>query len=537
MQIEANKEFVFLNQHVGTFYTGISSILGEIKEYVLDQFPQEYFKRVTVETAAPSSLTNQNMQDGLMKMSYPYVNIGVNIPHEYEDKTTRTLLERTELFIKPYIRQNYPRVLIDPDDNFTVGFTYEWVKSSYDFRITTNTFMNSIDVMNWVRTKLPMNFVGYINNVPLEFELPQSIVKTIAELQGYDLMTTEGVKNLDRYLMSVGRMFSLIKRKTSATTGQQSYFMSLNSDIQVLIDNLDAPTSVVRSGQTEGDYVVSFTVTTGTYFPVSYLMKIRKPYLVARVEQREFMDIYNTPNQPLVDGLISIGVDIPLANKRDIINYTTSEGRKSVGHLVDEWRFVYGSEQTEPPVVSIFNLIEDPELKRVHSYALEHGINLENLFHFEGYKVAYSQDDINFIMNYEDFEINIENAEFSEVLIRFYVNRATYDALQFAMQTDTYYFNKNVLCFTDVILWDSKTNTNVTKKIQVNFFKDSVEMYDENPLKSLKIMTKYGYGYLNIRPYMEDPNRVDDIMLVVLGYETKLVDGEPVPILYEIIFS
>ena len=55
-------------------------------------------------------------------------------------------------------------------------------------------------------------------------------------------------------------------------------------------------------------------------------------------------------------------------------------------------------------------------------------------------------------MNYEDFEINIENAEFSEVLIRFYVNRATYDALQFAMQTDTYYFNKNVLCFTDVIL-------------------------------------------------------------------------------------
>ena len=48
--------------------------------------------------------------------------------------------------------------------------------------------------------------------------------------------------------MSVGRMFSLIKRKTSATTGQQSYFMSLNSDIQVLIDNLDAPTSVVRSG-------------------------------------------------------------------------------------------------------------------------------------------------------------------------------------------------------------------------------------------------------------------------------------------------
>jgi hypothetical protein len=170
----------------------------------------------------------------------------------------------------------------------------------------------------------------------LEFELPQSIVKTIAELQGYDLMTKEGVKNLDRYLMSVGRMFSLIKRKTSATSGQESYFMSINSDIQVYIDNLDAPTSVVRSGHTEGEYVVSFTVTTGAYFPVSYLMKIRKDYLVARVEQKDFLDIYDTPNQPLVDGLISIGVDIPLANKKDIINYTTSDGKKAIGHLVDE---------------------------------------------------------------------------------------------------------------------------------------------------------------------------------------------------------
>ena len=40
MQVEANNEFVFLNQHVGTFYTVISSLLGQIKEYVLDQFPQ-----------------------------------------------------------------------------------------------------------------------------------------------------------------------------------------------------------------------------------------------------------------------------------------------------------------------------------------------------------------------------------------------------------------------------------------------------------------------------------------------------------------
>jgi hypothetical protein len=55
-------------------------------------------------------------------------------------------------------------------------------------------------------------------------------------------------------------------------------------------------------------------------------------------------------------------------------------------------------------------------------------------------------------MDYLDFQINVENAEFSEVLIRFYVNRAAYDAIQFAMDTDTYYFNKNVLCSIDVIL-------------------------------------------------------------------------------------
>ena len=336
MQVETNEEFVFLNQHVGTFYTGISSVLGHVKEFILDQFPQEYFKKITVETAAASSLESQNMQDGLMKTSYPYLNIGVNIPHDYDDKTTRTLLERAELFIQPHIRQNYPRILVDPDDNFTIGFTHEWVKSSYDFRITTNTFMNSIDVMNWIRTKIPMGFIGYLGDSQLEFELPQSIVKTISELQGFDLKTTEGVKSLDRYLMSVSRTMSMIKRKISATTGQQSYFMSINSDIQVMIENLDAPTSIIRSSHSEGEYVVSFTVTTGSYFPVSYLMKVRRDYLVARVEQDDFVDIYNTPNQPLVDGLITIGIDIPYVNKYDIINYRTSNNKKGIGHLLGE---------------------------------------------------------------------------------------------------------------------------------------------------------------------------------------------------------
>lgn len=397
--------------------------------------------------------------------------------------------------------------------------------------------MNSIDVMNWIRTNLSLNFTGYLNGVALEFELPQSIVKTIAELQGFDLMTTNGVKSLDRYLMSVGRTFSLIRRKTSATNGQEAYFMTINSDVQVFIDNLDAPTAVIRSNHSEGDYVVSFTVTTGAYFPVSYLMKVRKGYLVSRVEQTEFVNIYNTPNQPLVDGLISIGINLPALGQRDVINYQTSTGKAGIGHLASEWRFVYGSEQVEPPIVKIFDLIDDVELKRVHAYAVDHSIDLETLFHFEGYKVAYSQSDINFVMNYKDFEINIANAEFSEVLIRFYLNRATYEALQYAMETDTYYFNKNVQCFTDVVLWDNATNANVTKRVQVNFFKTAAEMYDESPLKALKICTKYGYGYLNIKPYVEDETRTDDFMLVCLGYLPTLLDGNLVPILYEIIFA
>src|SRR5690606_24284553 len=194
--------------------------------------------------------------DGLIKTPYPFLNIGVNIPSTYDDKTTRTLLQRSELFIQPNIRQNYPRILIDPNDQFTVGYTYEWVQTSYDFRITLNTFMNSMDLMNWIRTKLPLGLTGYISNVPLEFELPQSIVKTIAELQGYDLTKQEDVKKLDRYLMSVSRTLSMIRRRVSATTGQQSYFMGINSDIQISIDGLEAPTSISRSYHSESDYVI-----------------------------------------------------------------------------------------------------------------------------------------------------------------------------------------------------------------------------------------------------------------------------------------
>lgn len=125
MKIDTSAEFVYLNQHVSTFYTGVSSVLGSVKEFILDFFPSEYFKKITVETASQASLMDNTLQDGLVKMSYPFMNIGVNIPTEYDEKTMRPLMQRAEMFIQPNIRQNYPRILVDPDDNYTIGFSFE----------------------------------------------------------------------------------------------------------------------------------------------------------------------------------------------------------------------------------------------------------------------------------------------------------------------------------------------------------------------------------------------------------------------------
>lgn len=148
MRFDSREGSVFIQQNISSFYTGFSSILTHVKEYVLNQFPEEYFKKVTVETAMSSSLMTQTLQDGMPKMSYPYMNIGVTIPSNYDERTTRPLLDRSEFFLLENIRQNYPRVLVDPDDNFTLGYTYEWTPTSYEFRMTTNTFMNSMNLMN-----------------------------------------------------------------------------------------------------------------------------------------------------------------------------------------------------------------------------------------------------------------------------------------------------------------------------------------------------------------------------------------------------
>ena len=81
------------------------------------------------------------------------------------------------------------------------------------------------------------------------------------------------------------------------------------------------------------------------------------------------------------------------------------------------------------------------------------------------------------------------------------------------------------------------SNQNVKRRVLVKYFKNEKEMYDENPLKAVKIYTKYGFGYLDIKPYVEDLNRTDDIFLINLGWQRDLVDGKKVPKLYEIIFS
>ena len=53
------------------------------------------------------------------------------------------------------------------------------------------------------------------------------------------------------------------------------------------------------------------------------------------------LTIDNTPvvveqGTTVLEAAKSIGVDIPLANKRDIVNYEMSDGETAIGHFVSE---------------------------------------------------------------------------------------------------------------------------------------------------------------------------------------------------------
>lgn len=532
MELAGNEKYVYLTQVVPSFYVTVSSISGHIINFIKDRFPKDYFKAISFEDASTANQMLKNENSGAKKISFPNLVISTSIPTESPDSMERFNLMSSNLFMNKNLRGNYPPLLSDPEGFYNGGFSFEWRTIQLNFKIIVDTYIQNMNLVQYINSAIQLDQAGYLDNVILQFEIPKTIIKMLASLEQIDLENKEDFSELSSFLLGIGRNHSIIEKKIDATTGQATYYAGIIVSPIIYVENLDAANSIQKSNGTETEYVVSFTVRCITPIPNNFILKIDRNKIAASMNRTTFESLLNEQEIQQLNGISAIRVDIP-ANKQDVIHFKSSknDSQEYIGSFVLEERFTYGSNNINriPKKIELFEYANDWHLKRVHAYCIENNIDLEQIFHIQAYKKAWKNGLTSFEINYENFEVTIDNPEFSEIIIRLFINRPSYESIIKAMKDDNFFYNSNALCHVNIqcIINEEKT----VKKVKVNFFNSKKEMFSLSYDKMLCIKTKYGLGYLNIKK-IDDISDISDKPLICLDLKEDMS-----PVLYELILE
>ncbi len=137
------------------------------------------------------------------------------------------------------------------------------------------------------------------------------------------------------------------------------------------------------------------------------------------------------------------------------------------------------------------------ELKKMHAYLIDNGMDPKQLFKI--FVRGSSQgEDIAAEIDYETMNATFASPVDSDLVLDVFVNRAVYDRLQEMMAKDIFFSNQFAIGFIIVQAYDEEEDTVVNEKIRVYAFKDEDEVNSNDIMKSLRVCTLYGVGYVGL---------------------------------------
>jgi len=155
-----------------------------------------------------------------------------------------------------------------------------------------------------------------------------------------------------------------------------------------------------------------------------------------------------------------------------------------------------------------------PELRDVHRYAkCKLKIDMSQLFHIKIFSNDGFLNNMDFNTDYDTMTIKIDNYN-SDIIVMLYMNRLLYETIITAMATDKNFFTSKFLTMMLVKIGQDALN------VQVNRFVNDRELQSSDILKSLRIQTQYGPGYIQL---LDDADK--DAYKICLGYNA---DGTPI---------
>jgi len=504
---------VKLIQSVASYSTMASSFAAEAKDYILSLFPKDYFRYINIDTANVRSMLNmnKNFNNKVNKIPYPSLNISPELVMENpsDSMTTNPIISSPDLYLMKDMNDYYYKLLFDPDKKISMYYTCDYVTMNFNIKIAVRSFIQNANITRFILNKCHMGLERYLHTKYLSTEIPKTFIATLAYLFNYDLNNSQDMEELETYLIQttqLGINRDVIKKKLNLATGKTCFFLNDATDMIIILDDLDAPSSIIREGQAEGEYLITFRVQLSALVANNFILSVDKSKFRKLGDNVEFMaQLRKISDDDVEESLQSIQISQPLRmNKVPSLTFTDSTGEEHIGQNIVNETITYPIDENEIHL-NLIPLLKSSVLE-TQSYMVSNNIDVSSLLNVRVADKNGTLTDENLSINYDTMEVDISNPQ-SDLGLNIYLDRATFEAINNARSEDKPYWSDNFLATLTVNIEDENGILHQKKAI-VKSFADEKEEYSEDIDKQLRVNTIYGVGYVYI-VNEDDPNASD----------------------------
>lgn len=515
MIIYTDNNDIRLVQSVASASTLISSLTGEVREYILSKFPRNFFKSIYIDTAETIHAQNRNdkYNRGLNKIPYPTMGITpeMSIDSPIEGMEKSPVLNSPNLFLRRDMKSYYKRILLDTEKKYSVYYTADYITTNYNFRITTNKYVQNADLTMFLKSNFQQGFFQFLNDKYINTEIPKTYIKIISDLLGYNLDDSDDMTEMELYLIATGTQEDIVRKKINLMTGKTGFFVNDKSNLLTLFTDLEAPGSIIRDGMSEGEYVINFRVQVSAWLPNSFIFSIDKEKFLD-LDRSTIENSLNNVSTEQDEGFYSLSISDVLLNRKDALNFELSTpGESAIFQNIHHMVFTYDVST----VMSVIDLTDymRSDLQQVHAYMVSKNMVVSDLMRITMFNRNGQLTNTDINIDYDDLLVTINLNSAQDLSLSIYVNRLLFEAVKKAMESDEFFFNSRILATIKV-----KTTDGVFR-VPVYSFENAREYYSTELLKMVRVNTIYGIGYLAVTA--DDPTDLTDSYKICVGYNEE----------------
>ena len=521
MIIYPGENEVKLVQSTASASTLISSITGEIKEYVASKFPRGFFKSVYIDTAETIHAQNRNRKhnENLNKIQYPNIAITpeITLDDPIGGMEKQMHMSSPNLYLRQNMRQVYQQLVVDPTEKFALYYTSDYITVNFNFRITTNKYIQNVDLAYYMKSRFQLGMFQYLNDTYLDAEIPKTYIRMIADMLGLDINSTTDMDELRLYLISNGLPDEYIKKKINAGTGKDCFFLSDKRNLLINILDMVAPLSIIRDDMSVGEYTINFRVQVSTWLPNAFIMSL-DPDQFNNLSSDTMAQTLNDEFQEQNNGFYSISLRNIKLNRHASIYFETSSGEQVIGQEIFHNVFTYNLDE---PVtyISIADYLKD-DFKKVHAYMMDKNFDLRDLMvikmhnrdgEFGTVKLEamdyYLGELPDNLIDYENLTIQNIDSNGQDFSASIHLDRTLFESILKAIELDRFFFNDSALATFRInhYIEEAGELTQQEFKVPVYSFTSEKDLYSKASqisgywrLNTFRVYTPYGIGFVGL---------------------------------------